>query len=57
MFEPYFRLDKSRNRQTGGVGLGLTSARNIIRALGGDIAMQNRERGGLDVCVSLPGSR
>lgn len=57
VFEPYFRLDKSRNRQTGGVGLGLTSARNIIRALGGDIAMQNREGGGLDVCVSLPGPR
>ncbi|NVN04847.1 two-component sensor histidine kinase [Asaia spathodeae] len=57
VFEPYFRLDKSRNRQTGGVGLGLTSARTIIRALGGDIAMTNREQGGLDVCVFLPGPR
>lgn len=56
VFEPYFRLDKSRNRQTGGVGLGLTSARTIMRAHGGDIMMQNRPQGGLCVQVFLPAS-
>ena len=54
VFDPYFRLDKSRNRQTGGVGLGLTSAQTIIRSNGGDITMVNRAEGGLEVRVHLP---
>ncbi|MFT8614117.1 MAG: ATP-binding protein, partial [Gluconobacter oxydans] len=54
VFEPYFRLDKSRNRQTGGVGLGLTSAQTIVRSNGGDIAMVNRPEGGLEVRIHLP---
>jgi len=56
VFEPYFRLDKSRNRQTGGVGLGLTSARTVMRGLGGDIIIENRAEGGLRVRVLLPAS-
>ncbi|MFT8956521.1 MAG: ATP-binding protein [Gluconobacter oxydans] len=54
VFEPYFRLDKSRNRQTGGVGLGLTSAQTIVRSNGGDITMVNRPEGGLEVRIHLP---
>ncbi|GAN91616.1 two component sensor histidine kinase EnvZ [Gluconobacter frateurii M-2] len=54
VFEPYFRLDKSRNRQTGGVGLGLTSAQTIVRSNGGDITMTNRPEGGLEVLIYLP---
>ncbi|GAA4494951.1 sensor histidine kinase [Gluconacetobacter tumulicola] len=54
VFDPYFRVDKSRNRQTGGVGLGLTSAQAIVRSHGGDIVMENREGGGLEVRVLLP---
>ncbi|NHO34164.1 ATP-binding protein [Acetobacter fallax] len=54
VFEPYFRVDRSRNRQTGGVGLGLTSAQAVIRAHGGDIMMTNRRSGGLEVRVLLP---
>lgn len=54
VFEPYFRVDKSRNRQTGGVGLGLTSALAIVRSHGGDVIMENREGGGLEVRVLLP---
>ncbi|MBB2205583.1 sensor histidine kinase [Gluconacetobacter takamatsuzukensis] len=54
VFDPYFRVDKSRNRQTGGVGLGLTSAQAIIRSHGGDIVMENRAGGGLEVRVLLP---
>lgn len=53
-FEPFHRLETSRNRETGGSGLGLSIARNIIRAHGGDIILQNLTEGGLRVRVSLP---
>ncbi|WP_321175889.1 ATP-binding protein [Paraburkholderia sp. RL17-368-BIF-A] len=54
VFTPFFRLEQSRNRGTGGMGLGLTSARAVVRAHGGDIALRNRECGGLQVRVTLP---
>jgi signal transduction histidine kinase len=54
VFSPFFRLDRSRNRATGGVGLGLTSARTIVRAHGGDIMLRNHIDGGLEVQVTLP---
>ncbi|MGF6768035.1 signal transduction histidine kinase [Paraburkholderia sp. GAS199] len=54
VFDPFFRVEQSRNRSTGGMGLGLTSALAVIRAHGGDIVLSNREGGGLSVCVSLP---
>jgi signal transduction histidine kinase len=54
VFAPFYRLDASRNRATGGVGLGLTSARDVIRGHGGDIALRNRASGGLEVEVTLP---
>ncbi|MDB5402615.1 MAG: hypothetical protein JWQ55_4633 [Rhodopila sp.] len=54
VFAPFYRLERSRNRATGGVGLGLTSARAVIRAHGGDISLRNRPTGGLEVQVSLP---
>ena len=54
VFEPFFRLERSRNRATGGAGLGLTSARAVIRNHGGDISLCNRPAGGLEVCVTLP---
>lgn len=54
VFEPFRRLETSRNRETGGSGLGLSIARNIIRAHGGDILLQNRPGGGLRASVSLP---
>jgi signal transduction histidine kinase len=54
VFAPFFRLEKSRNRATGGVGLGLTSARAVVRAHGGDIALSNGPTGGLEVRVTLP---
>lgn len=57
VFDPYFRVDTSRNRQTGGVGLGLTSAQAIVRSHGGEIEMENREGGGLEVRVLLPSIR
>ena len=55
VFDPFTRLDASRNRSTGGVGLGLTLARAIVREAGGDISLANREGGGLCATISLPG--
>ena len=54
VFEPFHRLETSRNRETGGTGLGLPIARNILRAHGGDITLSNRPEGGLAVTVTLP---
>ncbi len=54
VFEPFVRLEASRNRDTGGVGLGLAIARTIIQAHGGTIQLQNRTGGGLNAIVRLP---
>lgn len=54
VFEPFFRLESSRNRQTGGVGLGLTIARSIAKAHGGDVMLHNRPEGGLRAVLTLP---
>ncbi|WP_373491791.1 sensor histidine kinase [Parasphingorhabdus sp.] len=54
MFEPFLRGDASRNRATGGSGLGLTLARATARDHGGDIILQNRKNGGLRAILSLP---
>ncbi|QCI64809.1 ATP-binding protein [Phreatobacter stygius] len=53
MFEPFVRLDHSRNRGSGGFGLGLTIANEIVRAHGGTISLANRTEGGLCVTVLL----
>ena len=53
-FEPFFRGEQSRNRETGGTGLGLGIARNIARAHGGDLQLKNRAGGGLEAILSLP---
>lgn len=54
VFEPFTRLETSRNAETGGVGLGLSTARSIVRAHGGEITLTNREGGGLTATVRLP---
>jgi len=56
VFEPFYRLEGSRNRETGGVGLGLAVARDIARAHGGDLKLRNRSGGGLEAVLSLPRS-
>lgn len=53
-FEPFFRGEASRSRETGGTGLGLGIARNIARAHGGDLVLRNRAEGGLEAILSLP---
>lgn len=54
VFEPFVRLEESRNRRTGGVGLGLSIARSVVRGHGGDIRLRNRPGGGLDAVITLP---
>ena len=54
VFDPFYRIEGSRSRETGGTGLGLTLARTVVRSHGGEITLHNREPGGLRVLVSLP---
>jgi len=53
VFEPFFRGESSRSRETGGTGLGLGIARNVARAHGGDVVLRNRAGGGLEATVTL----
>ncbi|MDZ7752913.1 MAG: ATP-binding protein [Gammaproteobacteria bacterium] len=53
-FEPFYRIDGSRARHTGGTGLGLGISRNIARAHGGDLILRNRQGGGLEAELTLP---
>jgi signal transduction histidine kinase len=54
VFDPFLRLEMSRNRETGGSGLGLSIARNLLRAHGGDVRLRNLDGGGLRAEVRLP---
>jgi signal transduction histidine kinase len=54
VMQPFQRLETSRNRETGGVGLGLPIARDIARAHGGDLTLANRPEGGARVTLTLP---
>jgi signal transduction histidine kinase len=54
VFEPFYRREPSRSRQTGGIGLGLAVVRSIARGHGGDVNLINRTGGGLTARVQLP---
>jgi signal transduction histidine kinase len=54
VFLPFYRVEQSRSRDTGGVGLGLAVARTVFRAHGGDVRLANRPEGGLRASVILP---
>ncbi|MFP6749055.1 MAG: ATP-binding protein [Alphaproteobacteria bacterium] len=54
VFKPFFRIEESRNPGTGGVGLGLTIARDVIRGHGGDIILGASPNGGLRVRLKVP---
>ncbi|MBI4203420.1 MAG: HAMP domain-containing protein, partial [Betaproteobacteria bacterium] len=56
VFEPFYRAEHSRSRETGGTGLGLTIARSIAEAHGGRLALLNRPEGGLEASLTLPRS-
>ena len=53
-FKPFGRLDYARNRESGGVGLGLTIARDIVQSHGGEIRLGIPSQGGFEVLISLP---
>lgn len=57
VFEPFFRLEASRNRYTGGVGLGLSAARAMVREQGGELTLHNRRGAGLVARIELPDYR
>ena len=54
LFEPFYRLDEARGRQTGGVGLGLAITERAVRFHGGKVSAHNRAEGGLRVEIRLP---
>ncbi|HVJ54644.1 MAG TPA: ATP-binding protein [Aliidongia sp.] len=54
VFRPFYRLESSRNPSTGGVGLGLTIARDIMRGHGGDLFLETSPQGGLRARIVLP---
>ena len=54
IFEPFYRLDDARNRQTGGAGLGLSIADRAIRLHGGQLRASNRKEGGLEIEIRIP---
>jgi two-component system, OmpR family, sensor kinase len=54
VFEPFYRREGSRSRETGGIGLGLAVVRSVARAHGGDAELENRLGGGLTARVHLP---
>jgi signal transduction histidine kinase len=54
VFEPFYRIESSRNRDTGGTGLGLSIARDIAQAHGGTIQLANLPERGLEVTLRLP---
>jgi signal transduction histidine kinase len=57
VFEPFYRVESSRNRDSGGTGLGLTIARDIAQAHGGTLTLQNLPGGGLEALLLLPRRR
>ena len=57
VFEPFYRLESSRNRDSGGTGLGLTIARDIAQAHGGSLTVHNLATGGLEAVLTLPRRR
>jgi len=54
LFRPFYRLEDARERQTGGVGLGLAITERAVRLHGGKVRAENRSEGGLMVEIRLP---
>ena len=54
VFQPFYRVEESRSRDTGGTGLGLAIAQSIVQAHGGELALANRPGGGLRAAITLP---
>jgi two-component system sensor histidine kinase CpxA len=57
IFDPFYRVDASRDRATGGVGLGLAIVKTCVEACGGSVTCRNREPSGLEVTIRLESAR
>lgn len=57
VFEPFYRLESSRSRDTGGTGLGLAIARQLALAMEGELTLKNRDGGGLEARLVLPAAQ
>ena len=54
LFQPFYRVDEARDRNTGGTGLGLAIAQQAVLAHNGEISAKNNDSGGLSVTITLP---
>ncbi|HVR55979.1 MAG TPA: ATP-binding protein [Pseudolabrys sp.] len=54
VFQPFYRVEGSRNRETGGIGLGLAITLSVVQAHGGQLTLSNRSEGGLRASITLP---
>lgn len=54
VFQPFYRVEGSRSRETGGIGLGLAIALSVVEGQGGALTLSNRPEGGLRACIRLP---
>ena len=54
VFKPFYRLEESRNKKTGGVGLGMSIAQDVVYSHGGQIMLEDSPLGGLRVRILLP---
>ena len=54
VLQPFYRVEGSRNRETGGIGLGLAIALSVVQAHGGQLTLSNRPKGGLRAAITLP---
>ena len=53
VFDPFYRVDSSRTRETGGVGLGLSIVKTCVESCGGTVSCENRQPAGLRVLIKL----
>jgi two-component system sensor histidine kinase CpxA len=54
LFDPFYRVDTSRNRETGGIGLGLSIVKTCVETCRGTVTCRNRQPSGLEVVIRLP---
>ena len=54
VFQPFYRMEASRSRETGGIGLGLAIALSVVQSHGGELSLRNRPEGGLRARITLP---
>lgn len=54
VFQPFYRVEGSRSRETGGIGLGLAIALSVVQGQGGELTLSNRPERGLRACIRLP---